>query len=232
MSTPRRTGKRRLSVVSSTLMLLLSIGFSTSLLCPQPVVGTEQDETQAMIRQLESGEIVVKSEDISGTKYVVARILINERADRLWPILVNPFEFERRICHRMKDVRVLTDRRNVSVLDYRVGMVFPIPDLDYVVESHYTAPSRIDFKRISGSFKDFRGFWQLQPQDQGAKTEVTYSMYLDTGFPVPDWIVRQGVRSELPNVLSGLRDRINELKHNGTTPTKHSIVAASAGSSV
>lgn len=232
MSTPHRTGKRRASAVSATLLVLLSMVISTSFVCPQPVSSTEQDETQALMRRLETGEIVVKSEDISGTKYVVARILIDERADRLWPILVNPFEFERRICHRMKDVKVLTDQRNISVLDYKVGVVFPIPDLDYIVESHYNAPSRIEFKRVSGSFKDFRGFWELQPQDQGAKTEVTYSMYLDTGFPVPDWIVRQGVRSELPNVLSGLRERINELKHNGTAPTKHSIVAASLGSSV
>lgn len=206
--------------------VLLSIFICATIFAGTPVDCTERDHQLAVADRLEAGEVVVDSEDIHGTKYVVGRILIDETPEKLWPVVVNPFEFQGKICHRMKSVKVITDQSNVSVLSCKVGVVFPIPDLEYVVESRYTACKRIEFKRIRGSLRDFRGFWGLTPSAHGTKTEVTYSMYLDPGFPVPEWIVRQGCRNELPTVLTGLRKRVNELKGSHGVPAKHNIAAA------
>lgn len=228
MFMPAGFRKRMVSALAVSLLVAIT-GLSESPLSTKVFAAESPDKkTKTLQHRLEAGEVLVNSEDIQGTKYVVARILIDESPEKLWPVLVNPFEFQGRICHRMKRVDILTDEPDTCVMGCKVGVAFPIPDFDYVVESKYIACKRIDFHRIRGSFRDFKGFWALQPHSQGSKTEVTYSMYLDPGFPVPDWMVRQGVRSELPQVLVGLRDRINELKHNlNASPEKHNIAASS-----
>jgi Polyketide cyclase / dehydrase and lipid transport len=175
--------------------------------------------------KLAAGEVLVDCQEIGGVKYVVAREWLDERVENIWPILVNPYEFKGRICHRLKRVDMLTDLPNVSLMECTVGAIFPIPDFEYKVESHYTARQKVEFHRISGSFKDFRGFWELEPTPNG-KTEITYSMHIDPGMPVPDWLVREAVRHELPNVLTGLRDRLNYLKLNAYAAEKHTVAAA------
>jgi hypothetical protein len=139
--------------------------------------------------------------------------------------MANPFEFRQRICKRMKKLKVLTDEPALSVLDCTIGAIFPIPDFNYVVESRYTDCRHVDFQRVSGSFHEFRGFWDLKPSPLGTGSEVTYSMYIDPGF-VPDWLVRMAVRCELPNVLTGLRERICYLKKNADACEKQSLKAA------
>jgi hypothetical protein len=37
-------------------------------------------------------------------------------------------------------------------------------------------------------------------------------MFIDPGFFVPQWIMRQGLRRELPVTLNGIRDRALELE--------------------
>lgn len=225
MFTPRWTSRRVFCTLVSTLLISIPACGGADHSSPHPAPAADP---QAVMKRLESGEVVVDCEELSGIKYVIGRILIDETPERLWPVLVNPFEFEGKICHRMKHVEVIADQPQLSQLGCTVGLVFPLPDLMYVVESKYTAFSRVDFQRISGSFKDFRGFWELLPTANGKKTEVIYSMYLDPGVPVPDWLVRLGVRGELPNVLSGLRARVDELNRSAeTVKQKRNIAAAS-----
>jgi hypothetical protein len=216
MLAPTRITTRTVRALVASTLLALSV-------LPTAVAGSSIERTT--VQRLEAGEVVVNSEEIQGTRYVVGKIIIDESPQHLWPILVNPFEFQKRICHRMKHVTVLTDEPLVSVMDCRVGLVFPIPDLDYVVESKYTACKRIEFKRLRGSLRDFKGYWELRPHE-GNKTELTYSMYIDPGFPVPDWIIRQGLRNELPSVLIGIRHRMHSLKHCHGIPEKHNIAAS------
>jgi hypothetical protein len=185
-------------------------------------------DTTADEQRLAAGDVVVDSAEINGIRYVVARVWIDQTPESTWRTLVNPYEFEGRIMHRMKRVDVLTDEVAQSLMTCTVGVIFPIPDFKYTVESHYTACSKVEFHRTAGSFKDFRGFWGLEPVSHGTKTEVTYSMYIDPGFPVPDWLVREAVRMELPNVLTGLRERVTYLKSNADAAEKRTLVAATA----
>lgn len=223
MFTPGWTSRRVFCTLATALIISLPACGGTN---HGPSGPAPAADPEAVTKKLEAGEIVVDCEELNGIKYVIGRIIIDETPERLWPVLVNPFEFEGKICHRMKRVDVISDQPQLSQLGCTVALVFPFPDLMYVVESKYTACSRVDFQRISGSFKDFRGFWELLPSDHGKKTEVVYSMYLDPGFPVPDWLVRQGVRGELPTVLSGLRTRVDALRNSDTVKEKRNIAAA------
>jgi hypothetical protein len=175
--------------------------------------------------RLERGEVVVGLKDVGKTKYVEGRVLINESPDKVWPIMVNPFEFQGKISPRMKAVEVMADQANRSVLKVTLDVVL-IPHFTYVVESLYENCESIEFHRVGGMLKDFRGSWVMSPMDGGSKTELIYCMYIDPGFPVPQWIIREGVKNELPKTLIALRQRVSAVSEHPSFKERRTILAA------
>jgi hypothetical protein len=205
--------------------LLCALVFCLSSLCATAAGAARDDSEQA---RLDRGDVVVDSQKIDGVTYVCAKEIINEAPSRVWPIMTNPFEFEGKISPRMKSVEVLVDKPDYSLLkcDINIGVLFFIPSISYTVESKYDAGERITFKRIAGDLRDFRGFWQVRPVNGGKKTELTYSMYIDPGFPVPQWIIREGVKMELPRTLVALRQRVKDIYTAKLAPEQRSILAS------
>lgn len=212
------------------LLLLLTISIQAGQSRPViPVIDKTVQVSQTEMdnwRRLKEGEVVIQSEDVGETRFVVARILINDAPSNVWRVLTNPFEFEGKISPRMKDVEVLHDAAHRSILKCRME-VFPplIPYISYTVESDYKPFEHVAFKRVAGSLKEFSGSWVLVPKEDGRATEVTYSMFVDPGVPVPQWIVRKAIRMELPRTLIALRNRIGQYDiANGAEPIR-SILA-------
>ncbi len=204
--------------------LFLSFTFSVS-----PGLAEDAESSTEVQKRLDNGEVVVGLENIGKTKFVTGRVLIDHPPDKVWPIMVNPFEFQQKISPRMKTVDVLVDKLHKSILKVTMD-TFPIPDVTYEVESDYLRTAdgaRIDFHRIGGTLKDFRGHWIMNPAHHGKKTELIYSMYLDPGFYVPQWIVRYGVKAELPRTLLALRKRVEDVA-NSAAMEKKTILAATA----
>jgi hypothetical protein len=227
MKVPEDSIRRVFGALAAVILIAMPVLSQPKEPAGQPMLSTvaQRAKSPQELERLANGNILVDCQDIGGTKYVVAREWVDEPAANIWPILVNPYEFAGSICHNLKRVEILTDLPDVSLMDCTVSVIPPLPDLEYKVESHYTAWQRVDFHRVSGSFKDFRGFWELEPAPDG-KTEIIYSLYLDPGMPLPDWLVQQAERHELPLVLSALRDRLNYLKQNTNAVQKHTIMAA------
>ncbi len=86
-----------------------------------------------------------------------------------------------------------------------------LPTTTYVFRAEYQEFSRIDFKKVSGELKELEGTWILEPINDGQNTYVIYSVYLDPGFFVPQWLVRHILRGDLPELLMALRNRVSEL---------------------
>jgi Polyketide cyclase / dehydrase and lipid transport len=175
--------------------------------------------------RLDRGEVVVGMREEGTTKYVTGSVVIDEPPEKVWPIMVNPFEFRGKISPRMKEVEVVKDQANLSILKVTLDVLL-IPHFNYVVESRYENGERVDFRRVGGTLKDFRGSWQMSPKHNGTQTELTYCMYIDPGFPVPQWIIREGVKSELPKTLLALRKRCNAVYHRSEAPEVRTILAA------
>jgi hypothetical protein len=176
-------------------------------------------------QRLQKGEVIVGIREIGSSKFVTGTVLINEPPERVWPIMVNPFEFLNKISPRMKHLEVMKDQAEVSVLKITLDVVL-IPHFTYVVESKYENGARVSFRRVSGILKDFKGAWEVSPIDDGSKTALTYSMYIDPGFPVPQWVVREGVKCELPRTLEALRTRVNAVCQGAQTLEPRTILAA------
>lgn len=191
-----------------------------------PALADSADLAVHEVASLSRGQVVVDHKEIGDTKYVVAHVLIDAPPDKVWPVMTNPFEFQGKISPRTKDVQVLKDQFDLSLLQMTVHIGFFLPEVTYLVESKYESNERIDFKRVGGVLKDFRGYWEMRPQANGAKTRVTYAMFIDPGFPVPQWIVRQGVGLELPRTLYALRARVMDVFAGNKALLSKTILAA------
>jgi hypothetical protein len=202
----------------------LIIAFVT-LVLPAPLFADNNDNSTNVQAQLKRGDVVVSLKDIGNTKYVTAQVLINAPPDQVWPIMVNPFEFQRKISPRMKTVEIVTDQSNRSVLRFTIDAIL-IPHFIYTVESLYDNRESIQFHSVAGMLKDCRGSWVMTPSAGGNKTELTYCMYVDPGFPVPQWMIREVVKGELPKTLTALRERVQTIFKQQAIKEKHTILAA------
>jgi hypothetical protein len=226
------------SILSKSASLALAFSLSASLAFAAPLA-VAPDSTHSVVHaaehvqreQLDKGLVVVGVKDIGKTKFVTGKILIHEPPEKVWPIMVNPFEFQGKISPRTKKVEVFTDEANLTVMKMTMD-TSPLPfmpEISYTVESRYEhneKGGRIEFRRMAGVVKDFRGCWDMAPADGGTKTELTYSMYIDPGFFLPQWIVREGVKGELPRTLTALRQRIKDVYEGEERPERQTIVAA------
>jgi Polyketide cyclase / dehydrase and lipid transport len=211
--------------VSLRRVLFISLAVAIMSVMPLSARNVLVPDTNNLEERLKRGEVVVGLRDDGGTKFVTGSVLIDQPPDKIWPIMTNPFEFRRQISPRMKEVEVLKDQLNCSILKVTLDVVL-IPHFTYTVESTYQNNERVDFKRIGGVLKDFRGSWQMSPMQNGSQTELTYCMYVDPGFPVPQWIIREGVKTELPRTLTALRKRVQAVCGHKATMEPHTILAA------
>jgi ribosome-associated toxin RatA of RatAB toxin-antitoxin module len=196
------------------------------LIAQTPLIAGANDPDSAALEQLTHGDILIDAQDVGNIKFVTGKMIINEPPSKVWPIMTNPFEFKGKISPRVKSIEVITDKADMSVLKMTINYTFLFPHASYVVESHYVPNSHIEFKRVDGIFKDFRGSWHIEALDGGSKTQLTYSMYVDPGFAIPQWLVREAIKMELPRTLMALRSRIVAISDNNEAPESRSIMAA------
>ena len=177
------------------------------------------------VEQAQAGDVVVTYRQEGDVEYVVGKIRIDQPPDKVWPILANPYEFEEKISPRFKTIEVITDKPDVCVLRCHVDMGLFLPPIKYTVESHFGA-NNIAFQSTEGDLRDFRGTWEVAPAVGGTQSDVTYSLFVVPGIPVPQWIVRQGVKIELPHTLTALRERVEAVCRNGEQLVHRTITAA------
>lgn len=214
---------KRFAVLAGLLSLLVSLITAPSLDARTVDAALETQQ------RLNRGEIVVGMKGTGDTKLVTGSVLIDESPDQVWQVVANPYEFCGKISSRMRNIQLMVDKHERSVM--RVNMdVFLIPHFNYVVESNYKVAERIEFHKVPGeaqSLKDFNGSWEIKPVENGTKSELTYSMYMDPGFFVPQWIIREGVKNELPRTLSLIKKRVDAIKTKREKLESQTIVAAS-----
>lgn len=216
----------RFSSFASASRRLLPVVAVLALTSSLPLSAGNADPKLAREEQLRRGEVVVGLRNVGQTKYVTGTILIDQPAEHVWPIMTNPYEFQGKISPRMKTIEMMVDKTDESVMKVTLDVAFFLPHFNYVTHSRYRRNERIDFNRVGGTLRDFSGSWEMSPADAGKKTELTYAMYVDPGFYVPQWIVREGMKRELPEMLNGLKKRVAQVYHGESPLEKKSILAS------
>ena len=194
-------------IVSTTLVYTL---LWSALASPQ-WSGTLVPFSAQELARMGKGEVVVRLGESEGAQEgrVEAAILIKAPARQIWKVMndcVGAPEF----VPGLRSCKILQHDDHSEVIEHRVKFTWLLPTVTYVFRAKYQEFSRIDFKKVGGELQELEGTWILEPVDDGRKTYLIYSVYLDPGFFVPQWLVRHILRGDLPELLTALRNRVSE----------------------
>jgi len=168
---------------------------------------------EADLGRLGRGEVVVRVDSSGDQKneWVEAAILIDAAAEPIWK-LINDCRQTPQFIPGLKSCRVLQQDGTGDLIEHRMQISRLLPEVKYVFRAEYQQNKRIDFKRMSGDLKEFEGSWVLKSLQGGKpRTLVIYSIFLDAGFLLPQWVMQLLLRQDLPGVLLALRNRIAPL---------------------
>ena len=195
------------------LTTLVSTLFWSALTSPlwsgTPVPFNEQE-----VVRMSKGEVLVKIDESGGAEKgrVQAAILIKSPARQIWKVM-NDCDGAPKFVPGLKSCKILQHEDHSEVIEHKVKFTWLLPTLTYVFRAEYQEFKRIDFRKVGGELKELQGTWLLEESNDGQETYVIYSVYLDPGFIVPQWLVRHILKGDLPDLLTALRNRVSELDH-------------------
>ena len=168
-------------------------------------------------RQLEKGEVLtaVKPKGNPPKGMVEAAILIEAPAESIWRVMIDCAAAPS-FVPGVNACRVTSAGDDWEIIEHDVKWTWFFPEITYAFRADYRKNERIDFVRTGGDLRDMAGHWSLHPLDSGNRTMVCYSVYLDPGFLVPQWLVRHSLKKDLPAVLRALREHV--LHNTGKQP--------------
>lgn len=188
---------------------LAILGLSAALgMALMPLCFAAENELTA----LHQGKVLVEDEASStptqASKKVVAKILIQRPVDKVWSTLRDQRNLYRGDPH-IKAVKVL-DQPSVAeeMVMYTLHVSSFLPDFTYTTHIRFKPMDFITFRRTEGSFKDFQGYCRLIPSDHGKSTVFTYALQVDPGFFIPQFLMRQILRQELPDMIRNVQKTV------------------------
>ena len=172
-------------------------------------LAAQESLTPDELARVERGEVIVRSLAVEGTTAgrVLAAVAIAAPAAAVWEVMVD-VEHAPAFVPGLRRARVLEREAAHELIEHTVKYAVFLPEFTYRYRADYQRPARIDFQRVSGDLRALQGTWTLRPSADGGGTVVVYSVALDPGFFVPQWLVRQSLRKNLPAVLLALRERV------------------------
>jgi uncharacterized protein YndB with AHSA1/START domain len=195
---------------SALICVVLGLGESVAL-------GAQSDwlSEPGVQQRLAIGEVVVETgaaiDPAAPRGRVRAAVRIPAPAEAVWSVMTNCSEAPYYVpgLERCRRVDAAPDGRWEDI-EHEVRYSRLLPTVRYVFRAQYQRPHRMDFHRISGDLKEEAGTWLLTETPDRAATVVEYDIYLDPGFWIPQFLVRRMLRKDVPEVLSGLRERVVE----------------------
>lgn len=151
----------------------------------------------------ETGQIEAAEQILEGHTFHVGKILVNAPLDRVQGVL-RDYEGAHRVYPNVKHCCVVSDKGSVKNIAFTIGAPGNLWKFDYVLEVT-DQPGYIEWRRVSGAFKENRGFWRLEPVDGGHATLVTYAKFIDGGLLFPQIFVNRELRTAMPQILSNLK---------------------------
>lgn len=161
------------------------------------------------LSRLKKGETLVgvKQSQNQNKGTVEATILIDTPAEPIWQIMTD-CDAAPTFVPGLKACRVLDSGDDWQIIHHDVKWIWFLPEFSYVFRADYVRNRQIDFIRIRGDLREMRGSWRLETINDGKETLVHYSVYLNPGFYIPQWVVRQSLKKNLPAVLIALRTKV------------------------
>lgn len=162
--------------------------------------------TETQRERIAAGEVIVVPPR-EGEKAVGAAVWIHEARETVWRVMVDCQQAPE-FVPGMRSCRVLEEDGHVARIEHRVKPMLLLPELTYVFRVEHHPHEWIRFRRVSGALREMIGEWRLR-SDRGG-TVVSYTVVLDPGFALPQWVVRRALKRSLPELLQALKERVEE----------------------
>lgn len=141
-----------------------------------------------------------------GGGWIRAAVAVDEGAEAIWRVMVDcPGAPE--FVPGLRSCRVIESDGDTSLLEHRAKPFALLPEMTYVFRERREPLRTVHFERVSGSLREMAGRWDLRPRGAD-RTVVWYTVTLDPGFLVPDWLVRRSLSKKLPELLESLKRRV------------------------
>lgn len=184
-----REGKTRASKLAALALF--------TLVALQPAVVAQPAEA----RQKSEGPHTVIEEVHNGKTFSVSHALIKAKPEEVWHVLTD-YNNASRTFPMMKKCQVIEDKGHVKLMKHVVAPSGICGTYEYIIELKETDKKSLEWKRVSGSFKDVDGWWKLEPVEGGRHTMVTYATYVNGGFLMPQGLIKRQFRTDMPQVMS------------------------------
>jgi len=143
--------------------------------------------------------------------YVRGRVLIEAPREQVWSVLIDCDALED-IVPQVKSCEIEEQGMGWDMRRHRLKSgVFSVMS---VLRSDYKYLEKVTMHRVGGGMKVHDGVWTLSAVSENV-TELHYEAWSKPNFWVPDWVINEMMRNDVPVVLANLRERAEN------TPTGH-----------
>lgn len=158
--------------------------------------------------QLAAGDVVVDivADERANAARIRAAIDIAAPPRVVWLIMTD-CERAPRFVPGLESCRILSrdPGGRWDVREHQVIWAWFMPRVRNVFHSDYEAPARLRFHRVEGDLRRSEGEWRLEPLDNGRATRLVYDAIMAPSVPLPDFLVVEALRRDIPIVLRELR---------------------------
>lgn len=155
----------------------------------------------------------VTDEVISGKTFSVSRGVIKSSPEQVWQVLTD-YDNVARVFPMVKKCQVLQEHPGKKHLKQVIAPSGGLlGNYECILEVKETAPTHMQWSRLSGAFKEIEGFWKLEPVENGRATHVTYATYVNGGFFIPQGLIRRQFRLDMPQVMHCLKATAENTTH-------------------
>jgi ribosome-associated toxin RatA of RatAB toxin-antitoxin module len=138
--------------------------------------------------------------------YQVSKVLVKAKPDQVWQVLTN-YNDAPAIFPNLKKCQVVADHGTTKIVHYQIRPTGVLASFQYDLELHEIGHSRVEWKRVSGDFKEVTGYWQLESAECGQSTVVTYANHVNGGLFMPQALIKHQSKIDVPVIMACLRGR-------------------------
>lgn len=174
---------------------------------------TVPDPDPEQMKRLEEGEVVVSDTSVEGPDGLKqmrghAMVIIDAPPERVWSTIMDHEHFEE-FMPSVRECSIVEQQGNSRVVSYNLKVAWA--DISYFLKLDYDPETwHVDGaldKTRPHEISDTRCTWDLAPLDGGKRTQVNYSVYIDSGRFIPTFVERMLSKRQLPTVLENVRKR-------------------------
>ncbi|MFN7135126.1 MAG: SRPBCC family protein [Myxococcales bacterium] len=190
----------------------------TALLVPLLFAAAPFDELkleEKELARLQKGEVVVRGEvyktaEGKNAGRGKAWVIIKKPREAVYEQLTKGYDQFPEFMPRLKKVNVISRSEDAMLVRSYVGVAFSTYEytLKFKLDPAAFQTNWVLDKSAKNDIKDTAGEWKLLELEPGVSTLAQYSISVDSGMFVPQFLEDYMTRKDLPEILNALRKRV------------------------